>query len=457
MVIRMKRILIVDDDNMNCVMAKHALSGSYEVFAVNSGREALDYLEKEEVDLILMDIEMPEMSGKEVASQIKAHEEWFRIPIVFLTADADPKTEVECLSWGADDFITKPFVPLVMNTRISRILEVYELRRNLEKQLEKRTKQMEKATMKSLTDALTRLHNRDYLEKNLREYLHKGGMGTMFMIDLDNFKTMNDTYGHIMGDKTLQFFSEVLKEYSNEADLICRLAGDEFVTFYPQLTDRDVAARKAESIIKAFADKMGSLGYAGIVSVSIGIMISQGGETFENLYNRADKALYCVKNSGKNAYHFYGEQENVKEISTVVDLDYICKLLDEGLPDKKGVFHLAYDEFKNVYDFIFRCVMRKKQKVQIVLFTMNIMSEQTNITMEEIMQSWETTLMSSLRSVDTGTRYSSSQYMLILVDADFDNGKAVAERVIEKFFESNEGLREQAKITYDIRTMQSDQ
>lgn len=451
----MKRLLIVDDDNMNCVMAEYALSKDYEVFAVNSGSAALYFLENEPIDLILMDIEMPEMSGKEVASRIKENPKWSKIPIIFLTADSDPKTEAECLSWGADDFITKPFVPLVMNTRVSRILEVYELRKDLEKQLEKRTKQAEVATLKSQTDALTKLYNRDYLELRLNELLGDGGVGTLFMMDLDDFKTMNDTYGHIMGDKTLQYFAAVLKEYAKEEDIVCRLAGDEFVTFYTGLKDREVAAKKAEGIIKTFAQKMEEIGYGGIVSVSVGIMIAQENEEYHDLYNKADKALYCVKNNGKNAYHFYDENnDTITEVSTVMDLEYVSNMMEKGLSEKRGVFHLAYDEFKNVYDFISRCVARKKQKVQLVLFTMKMRNKDVDTSIEDVMQLWEESLICSLRSVDTGTRYSSSQYIVIFMDADLENGKAVAERVINRFYDENIGIQDIVRVAYDIRTME---
>ena len=451
----MRHILIVDDDNINCVMARHALSDNYEVSVVNSGKEALDFLEAESVDLILMDIEMPEMSGKEVASKIKENDKWCNIPIIFLTADSDPKTEAECLSWGADDFITKPFVPLVMNTRVSRILEVYELRKDLESKLENRTKQYEKATQRSFTDTLTGLHNRDYFKKKLTPFLEDGGKGTLFMIDLDDFKQMNDTYGHIAGDKTLQNFATVLNMYAREGDIVCRLAGDEFVTFYPGLTDEGVAAKKAEGVIKSFAEKMGELGYGGVVSVSIGIMITYGGEDVQSLYNKADKSLYFVKNNGKNAYHFYGDSNDVIEsINTEVDLEYVSHMMKQGLGEQRGIMRLAYDEFKNIYDFISRYVSRNKHKVQVVLFTMNAVDKRSEIIMEDVMQFWEDVVSESLRAVDTGTRYSSSQYMVILMDAGIENGSEVAERVIEKFFDNNSGLREKLKISYDIRTMQ---
>lgn len=450
----MKKILVVDDNDFNCIMVKKALEKNYEVHIVNSGMEALEFLNKECVDLILMDIEMPEMNGKEVASTIKKDEKLSQIPIIFLTADSEAETEAECLAWGADDYIKKPCVPIVMNTRISRILEVYELRKDLEIQLEKRTHQMETATKKSLTDGLTGLHNRVYLESKLGELLSAGVQGAFFMIDLDNFKTVNDEYGHIMGDKTLQFFAETLKEYSGEKDIVCRLAGDEFVSFYPELTDMTIIANKAESIIKAFSRKMDEIECGGVVSVSIGIIINYGNEDYTSLYNKGDKALYHVKNNGKNAYHFYGEKDSkIKEVNTIVDLEYINRMMEKGLSERRGPFSLAYDEFKKMYDFISRIVARKGQKVQVALFTIIANSEE--ISLETVMEKWEELLITSLRSVDTGTKYSSSQYMLIFMDTDIENGKMIAERVINKFFEDNSGLKSKVSIIYDIQTMES--
>ncbi len=446
---KMEHILVVDDDSMNCVMAKHALCQNYKVTTLNSGKAALEFLQTEIPDLILMDIEMPEMSGKETASCIKSNEKWEKLPIIFLTADSDPSTEAECLQWGADDFITKPFVPIVMNSRISKILELQKFRRDLELQLEKKTKQAEMATLKSLTDALTGLYNRDYLEKKLKELLDNGHSGALFMIDLDNFKGINDTYGHIVGDKTLKLFAEVLKKYGEEGDIICRLAGDEFVAFYTDLTDRNQVAKKAEGIIRLFAEKMGALGYAGIVSVSIGIMITEGQEEFQSLYNKADKSLYFVKNNGKNAYHFYGEhKERPDEINTVADLKYIHHMFEDGMNNVEGAFQVAYDEFKSIYDFVSRCVNRNQQKVQIVLFTLS------GVAVENAMHVLEESIVSSLRAMDAGTKYSSSQYIVILMDTNIDDGKMVAERVVKRFMEQYQPVTSNIKVSYDIQTME---
>lgn len=450
----MKKILLVDDDNMNCILARHALVQDYQVAITHSGKEALEYLENEIPDLILMDIEMPEMDGKEVVRRIKEHEECVNIPVVFLTADSNPMTEAECLTFGADDFITKPFVPDVMRSRVGKILNAHEKRKNLETQLEQNTK-------KSLTDALTGLNNRPFLEKELKQLLDDGHSGTLFMIDLDNFKKMNDTYGHIVGDEVLKTFADVLKKYARKADLVCRLGGDEFVTFYADLTDKDIVAQKATDIITVFSERMGAMGYGGIVSVSIGAKITMGNEEFQELYDQADKVLYYVKNNGKNAYQIYDGDNadvtaNLSQINTNTTLERIHNMMIQDMDDNKGAFHVEYNEFKRMYDFAMRCVIRNKRKVQTVLFTINPPKDiQSEKSVEEAMNLLINAVISSLRNVDTGTRYSSKQYLLILMDADLEDSKAVAKRVIDKFEKSGGNSVADWKITFDIQTLKA--
>lgn len=147
----MKHILVVDDNKTNLAMAKQELAAEYMVTPVLSGAQALQFLSKKHTDLILLDINMPEMDGKETMRRIRENEEWKKIPIIFLTADSSPETEAQCLSEGADDFIAKPFVPQVMRSRIARILELQELRNDLESSLAEKTKQLELLTLNSIT------------------------------------------------------------------------------------------------------------------------------------------------------------------------------------------------------------------------------------------------------------------------------------------------------------------
>lgn len=146
----MKHILIVDDNKTNLTLAKNELSKEYQVTPVISGFQALQFLEKRLTDLILLDISMPEMDGRETMRRIRANKEWAKIPIIFLTADNSPETEAQCLSDGADDFIAKPFVPQVMQSRVSRILELTDLRNDLEARLAEKTRQVELVTLNSI-------------------------------------------------------------------------------------------------------------------------------------------------------------------------------------------------------------------------------------------------------------------------------------------------------------------
>ncbi len=146
----MYHILIVDDNKTNLTLAKAELIDEYQVTPVISGQQALQFLEKKTTDLILLDLLMPEMDGKETMRRIKLNPEWRRIPIIFLTADASPETEVECLKLGADDFLAKPFVPSIMKSRIAKLIELKTLRYNLEQRLEEKTKELENVTLNAI-------------------------------------------------------------------------------------------------------------------------------------------------------------------------------------------------------------------------------------------------------------------------------------------------------------------
>jgi hypothetical protein len=124
-------------------------------------------------------------------------------------------------------------------------------------------------------------------------------------------------------------------------------------------------------------------------------------------------------------------------------------MMMQDMAENKGAFHVEYNEFKKMYDFAMRCVIRNRRKVQIVLFTIEAPEEVQEKAMDVFIQS----VISSLRNVDTGTQYSSTQYVLIIMDADLSDGREVAGRVIGRFHEINNGVLEDCRITFDIETM----
>lgn len=146
----MKTILVVDDSKENLVMIKTLLEGTYHVFPVPSGKLALEFLDKKSADLILMDIDMPEMNGLEVVDIIKANPETAKIPVLFLTGIESSSVEAECLNRGGDDFIRRPWSTAVLKSRISKILELYELRYNLENSLKIKSAQLNRMSLSSI-------------------------------------------------------------------------------------------------------------------------------------------------------------------------------------------------------------------------------------------------------------------------------------------------------------------
>ena len=156
-----KTILVVDDDRTNLIMAERLLSNEYKIISVTSGEQALKFLTKRKPDLILLDINMPEMDGFEVMRNIKGNIDWEKIPVIFLTADRDADTEVECLEMGAVDFVGKPFEPEIMRNRIRRTLEIEEYRKDLEGVVRRQTAKIEKIQREIIISLANLIESRD--------------------------------------------------------------------------------------------------------------------------------------------------------------------------------------------------------------------------------------------------------------------------------------------------------
>lgn len=295
---QLKHILLVDDSRTILKHAEIVLKDEYRISTANSGKEALEFLQQTKPDLVLLDINMPEMDGFETLERIRRIPGCDELPVVFLSAETDVKTEIKVLGMGAMDFIRKPLDPQLVSSRLNKIFMIEDTKKNL--------------TLNACQDVLTGLWNRQYLEEKVNSYGQYGGNAVFMLLDLDNFKTINDTLGHIMGDAVLIKFAGTLKEMTKEEDIVCRLGGDEFVLF---LKSRD-SVGEYEKLVKRLISIV-PLRIAGVTgadssenTVSIGISrMPHDGTEFFNLYNKADKALYHVKQNGKDSYHIYHEKE----------------------------------------------------------------------------------------------------------------------------------------------------
>lgn len=311
---------------------------------------------------------------------------------------------------------------------------------------------------KACQDALTGLWNRAYTEETVNGRLSHGINGTLMMIDLDNFKAINDNYGHIAGDQTLKMFADTLRSFANENDVICRIGGDEFIVFVDGVTSKSEIRSLAADIISNLCHKLEECKFETNSSVSIGIaQAPDDGTEFSKLYNAADKALYYVKQNGKNSFHFFSDklQAEKKRGEKNVDLNYLRALMNRS-DTGKGAYSLDFDSFHHVYHFINRFIERSKREVQTLLFTVTEDGvRDLDVTEAEIvLEMLEKAIYISLRRSDVSTRYSSKQIIVILMDASEENGDMVAGRILKCFNELYKGKNVQ--IDYGIASMGSE-
>ena len=221
-----RTILIVDDDSISRIIAKQMLEADYNILEAENGAEALKILEKNDVSLILSDIQMDELDGWDLMQAITKADRFKDTPVILMTADVSIKTEVKALDMGASDILFKPFVPKLMLSRINNALATQDAIRLSEQQryYEMRLKMAEH-------DDLTDLYNKQKFYKCVRERLDDDPEGSyaIIMWDTDNFKIFNDTLGVEAGDKLLRDIADALRETSSEDTIYARYEADKFV------------------------------------------------------------------------------------------------------------------------------------------------------------------------------------------------------------------------------------
>ncbi len=420
----MKHILIIDDDRINLDCARMSLSRQYKITATISGGQALQFLAANMPDLILLDINMPFMDGYEVMNRLKADPRTAEIPVVFLTAEKDAVTEGRCLEMGAVDFIPKPFVPTVLVSRLEKVFANLDQKHELKEELNE-------IKDKSHRDVLTALWNRAYIAAAVNERLLKGEQGALFMIDMDNFKAINDTYGHDAGDNTLKMFADTLRAHTDREDIPARIGGDEFVAWVSGVTDKEVLGRKAADIIQDLCRKIEDCRFETNSSVSMGIAITPGdGEEFNDLYNAADKALYYVKQNGKNSYHFYSDETRLSSTAGIVELDYLDEILRRS-DSSRGAYSVDFHGFSYVYNFLCRVAERNEYVSRV--FLINLIPDESYLPeeaeMSRAVEMLDQALFTCLCRGDVSAKYSNRQVLLLLPGLNDIDAMIISERI----------------------------
>ncbi|QAU23623.1 diguanylate cyclase [Dyella sp. M7H15-1] len=318
------KILVVDDTRANLVAMRHLLANcGAELVEAVSGNEALSRCLDEQFALILLDVNMPDMDGFEVAALLGEAEQLHDTPVIFVTAAyADDLNRLKGYRSGAVDYISKPINDVILQSKVRVFLELHTARMQLQQTLEElsaRNQQLQveiaerqrveaKVRHQATHDMLTGLPNRVLFHDRLRLSMQHAGKDHSFalaLVDIDGFKAVNDTYGHPAGDALLQAISSRLNNRVRADDTVARLGGDEFAMILENVSDVHAVLQRCQDLCDILAKPYPLTGTHGAftahVSASIGIAMWQERlESDETLIQAADRALYQVKESGKN-------------------------------------------------------------------------------------------------------------------------------------------------------------
>ena len=287
-------ILLVEDNQAVASVLIHALeSHGHQVVHHKSATKAHNSLLKDEFDLVVTDLLLEgKKTGHDLVTYLKRNQYLDNIPALVVTGYSDPSVIVDLLSMGVSDVSIKPIIPEEFLLRVEQILRTKYYR----EQLEQQTKQLQKL---SLIDPLTGAYNRRFMEEIFAQKINdlkrkKEAFGVM-VIDIDDFKKLNDTQGHLMGDKGLKMMTELIQADIRNVDSLCRFGGEEFVLILSDCDEAN-ALNKAESVCKNIADKCD-------FTVSVGLAVFDDSNVdlqLDFILQKADSAMYQAKNKGKN-------------------------------------------------------------------------------------------------------------------------------------------------------------
>lgn len=289
-----KQTILVVDDAPNILKALQYIltRAGYFVLTARSGEEALEMIKKERPVLVISDIMMSGVDGYEICSRLRTEQSTSLIPFIFLSAKDTVDDRIRGIRTGADAYLSKPFHRDELLALVKTVLTRHRI--------------YIEQTMK---DELTTLPNRAYLSKALDSEMARARRYerplSIVIMDLDNFKSINDNYGHLFGDKVLIKLAETLRKELRRQDILGRYGGEEFLIILPE-TGIEKAAVLMERSRKKIANT--SHNYDGepkstevTVTLSAGITeFSSGDCSIDDLINRADQALYRAKEGGRN-------------------------------------------------------------------------------------------------------------------------------------------------------------
>lgn len=305
-------ILIVDDKTTNLrILSTMLVKQGYKVRAVISGEMALTAARTMPPDLILLDIKMPDLDGYEVCQELKNSPETAQIPVIFISALQDVAGKVQAFQVGGVDYITKPFQFEEVLARVSTHIAL----KNTRYQLEKLNIELkERLSYRASHDALTGLMNRQAFLKILEQSCKRGQQKKTYQfallsLDIDRFKLINDSDGHLVGDRLLGLMGQSLKRLVRPTDTVARLGGDEFAILLDPIDDANEALKITQQITLALNTQFKLQERDVFVSLSVGLALSGPNYQFpEEILRDADIAMGRAKRKGRGRYEIFNPE-----------------------------------------------------------------------------------------------------------------------------------------------------
>ncbi|MGP1433445.1 MAG: GGDEF domain-containing protein [Catonella sp.] len=312
----------------------------------------------------------------------------------------------------------------------------------------------------SLKDGLTGLWNKKYLSDKVDDFV--GGernSGVLFIIDIDEFAKINEEYGHIMGDACLVRLAGVLSNSFRDRDIASRISADEFGVFLVgNLTYKDINSISGK-LLNAAKESFAGMKLDRDFTISIGIAKSPAnGSDFLSLYRKAVEALSHSKQNGKNSFTIADEDyAKNKVMNTSADMEIVKHLISEK-NKPMGAYQVEYEGFKHIFQFISRYSARKETNLEIILFTISKQDGNMidSLTLSEAMFDLENIIKVSLRIGDVATKYSSCQYLVMLIGADKINHEDVVKRVINNYSKFADKYKIVVKYDIDYQLLQEE-
>jgi diguanylate cyclase (GGDEF)-like protein len=348
------KVLLVNDHPASLLALKTVLTSGpeadeYEVLTATSGMEALREVLKHQFAVILLDVSMPGMDGFETAELIHSHHRSADVPIIFITAHySDEMNRLRGYEQGAVDYLLTPVIPQILRSKVAvfidlakknmllqmqtetlaeqnrdlQVQQVEDLRRInavLEAEIIERKQAEERAQELAIRDPLTGLLNRRSLSEQLEHATiraqRQGTLLALLFLDMDRFKSINDTLGHDAGDELLIQVAERISSCVRESDVVARLGGDEFVVLMEDIPSYASAAEVAKKIVRSYRSPFSIASQSIKTSVSIGIsLFPQDGNTVQELMRGADLAMYHAKQERRGSIQFFREELNARMI-----------------------------------------------------------------------------------------------------------------------------------------------